>query len=254
MTSKPFALAMVLSVLFACGGKTVRDDPRPLQAGTPPEPPQPPQLQAPVAEPAPQPLAPEPVADSQTLAVDIGIYVDSSVLVSVTVRDPATGEPITDAVVTGGPIGRSVAMQLQDGPYMSVPNYSASFIGYEREWEFSIVRGSDYLKGVKLVGPSSSVVKVTCVADEAVVAWSPANEAGVSSGVCAWGTPSRSDLELESSCAESEGRQDEGSATVTLPAQPHVWVTLDRTVDLPVGAKGGRATFALHVLSACDST
>src|SRR5438105_4944991 len=71
-----------------------------------------------------------------------------------TVRDPDTGTPLVDAEVTGGPLGRPDALALWDSPYMAEPLYGAEVAGYERAWEFSIVRGRDYLRHVVLVGPS----------------------------------------------------------------------------------------------------
>jgi hypothetical protein len=244
------SFVLTLSTTTACGGAIVRDE-RPPPEGESEPPPRETRADAPV----PRAAVPE---DSKSLRVDIGIYVEASadvpaaavgVMVAVNVYDADTGAEVRDAHVRGGPVGRAVELPLHDGPYMAVPSYLATFVGYERAWEFSIVRGRDRLTHAALLGPSyPSVIVTRASATTLAVRWSPAHEANVTTSVCAWGTPSRADLEIEGGCAESEGQNDEGSVVVTPPVLPKTWITFHKHLDgLAVGSRGGTASIRLYV-------
>jgi hypothetical protein len=109
-----------------------------------------------------------------------------------------SGKPVLSAEVTGGPVGHPFA--LAEGPVTLLGTvtgpgqYSFSghgdatvpgeYAGYARTWVFSIAREGKVLWMAVLVGPSLPSVTFTPAAASATVAWSPAHEANVRTGVC----------------------------------------------------------------------
>ncbi|MBL8739791.1 MAG: hypothetical protein JNK04_01820, partial [Myxococcales bacterium] len=134
------------------------------------------------------------IIDSGTLEVFVGITAGNSdpseegqaeaaqVWLLVTVTERGTGAPVTDAEVLLGPSGGAVPVPFD---MYSLASYSLNVVGYEPQWELSIVRGSDRLEGVVLQGPSFSSATWTVGPEVGVVSWAPSGEANVSADLCA---------------------------------------------------------------------
>jgi hypothetical protein len=216
--------------------------------------------------------------DSNTLRVDISIVnipridlyalggtvapdaVDVRVLVVVTEAD--TGKFVADATVTGGPIGRPRVLALGEPPTYSTSHYGAMLTGYERTWEFSVVRGTDYLKEIVLVGPSYPSIAFAMNATTATIGWSPANEGNVTTSLCVWGAaigpPDMGTVihmgwcdqgDDEGTAVLSPANLVQGGPTVPLPTPGTTYYgqLLEGLANLPIGLQGGTASFALAV-------
>src|SRR5215472_19148188 len=218
------------------------------------------------------PVQPDQPADSNTLRVDafvslvpsLGASVDTTdVLVVVYVREAATGAPVTDATVTGGPAGHAVALAFdQPSTYSTTPHYGALLTGYAPSWELSVERGADHLRGVVFVGPSYPAIGFRAGTSTVTITWAPAVEANVSTSVCAWGSaigpPGEGQLIHQGWCADGH---DEGvavlspanlvqsSTPVPLPVPGALYYVelVEGLGNLPIGSQGGTATFALVV-------
>jgi hypothetical protein len=209
--------------------------------------------------------------DSNTLHVDVSVSVvprlgasadTSSVRVLVYVTEAATHAPVVDATVMGGPIGHVVPLEFNQPPtYGAAPHYGGFFTGYGPDWEFSVVRGGDYLKGVRLVGPSYPTIGLEGGWVTVRVLWSPAEEPNVTTSVCAWlaasGSPGLGQEIHQGWCAQGH---DEGSVVLSeadavgSPGVPTVTLGTSYFIQLveglgqvPVGSQGGTASFDLVV-------
>ena len=210
--------------------------------------------------------------DSNTLRVTVSVAVMPSpgmtqetvdVRILVYVAESASGAPVLDAQVTGGPIGHTMPLAFgQPLIYSGAPHYGGWLTGYDRVWELSVVRGADYVKRAVLVGPSYPSITMSAGPGGAIVGWSPAAEANVTTSVCLWGAgsgaPGKGEDIHEGWCDQG---QDEGFALLSsanqVPAPPTVplptpgesyWVQLlERLANVSVDAQGGSAEFDLGV-------
>jgi hypothetical protein len=183
-----------------------------------------------------------------------------------------SGAPVLGAAVTGGPIGRPFALTADPtdpGSYDYAGDESADggevgLAGYARDWEFTITRDREILWHVVLAGPSFHSVTATIAGGGgsgdrgAIVSWSPAGEAGVSTEVCA--IQERSPLGYSPSpgwCASSPddrgslllAHQTQGPPTV-FPMLGEVYqVSVGRTANVALGpgGSGGAVTIGLTV-------
>jgi len=135
-----------------------------------------------------------PLVDTGTLSVAVSISAGNAdptkigqaeaanVELTVTVTERATGAPVSDAEVRGGPPGSLVPM-----PYdvYSICSYGAGLIGYQPLWEISVVRGSDRFEGLLVAGPAYASAAVSIEPSSGVVSWAPSAEVGVTARVCA---------------------------------------------------------------------
>jgi hypothetical protein len=101
----------------------------------------------------------------------------------VKVVERTSGAAVSGATVEGGPIGRGCPLVEES----SAPGaYDGTVTGYESVWEFSVVRGNDFVRRVRLVGPSYPSIQpaLALTTPGASVSWWPRQEPNVESGVC----------------------------------------------------------------------
>lgn len=136
----------------------------------------------------------EPIIDTGTLRVDVHVSASGTepaamehpasarIGLVVTVTERATGEPVIDAEVRGGPRG-----SLEVLPYdvYSLSSYVDQRTGYAPEWVFSVVRGDDRLQGLSMKSPTYTSVGASIGPSSGVITWSPAGQLGVTARVCA---------------------------------------------------------------------
>lgn len=176
-------------------------------------------------------------SDSGTLAVAITVNTysmpgtaadEAEVWLSVTIFEWETDAAVTDAIVTGGPVGHPFTLEYD---VYSLATYYGSTTGYEQAWEFSIVRGDDHLTGLVLLGPSFHAISVSKADDSATIAWFPAGEPGVRTVACATSVPPAEPAEQ---CVDAH---DEGTL-VLAPVGSGDSVLVDRRTKDPVGIAG----------------
>jgi hypothetical protein len=206
------------------------------------------------------------LVDSNTLRVDITVQVDTSgaldaaqdgvqVGILVRVADATTGAIVTDAEVEGGLLGRPFPFTFVPPTGYAPGNvYAATVTGYERMWEFSVVRGSDRLTGVVLLGPSYPSFTVSMGASSATIDWSPAREAEVTSSFCA-----SEDSGGATALDWCTGGDDEGSLILTAAdaygqaktfPQPEARYLMNLVLEseVAVGSQGGTGTVSVLAL------
>jgi hypothetical protein len=110
---------------------------------------------------------------------------DAEVDLSVHVAEVSSGVEVLDAEVVGGKAGDVRPLPLTRPNTYSHRRYARTVVGYGREWELSIVRRNDVLKGIVLVGPSFPSVGFSPAAGAATIEWWPARGVGVSTVACA---------------------------------------------------------------------
>jgi len=100
------------------------------------------------------------------------------------VVDSASGAPVLDATVRGGPAGAMIPLVVDPS---DPGRYSGQRTGYSGAWEFSIARGGEIVWDVPLTGPSFPTT--ACAIDwylsppAVTVSWAPFGEPGVAGGV-----------------------------------------------------------------------
>jgi hypothetical protein len=179
----------------------------------------------------------------------------ASAAVIVYVTEVATGQAVVDATVTGGPLGHPTPLALVlPGPYHNADFYTGHVAGYVPDWEFSVERGTDYLKGVVLRGPTyPSINSITCspAPDSVIVSWSGQKpRTQVKAYVCA--IPSggvweycNSGNDLGSLVLTSADQVAKAPSTrFPVPCESYgVDVSLEADLSLSVGSQGGMAEF-----------
>jgi hypothetical protein len=161
---------------------------------------------------------------------------------------------VADAEVEGGLVGRPFPLTFVPKTAYAEGNvYAATLTGYKRSWELSVVRGSDRLTGVVLLGPSYPSFIVSMGASTATVDWSPAGEAEVTSTFCA-SEASGSTTALD----WCTGGDDEGSLVLTAAdaygqamafPQPGASYRMNLVLqsEVAVGSQGGTGTVSVLV-------
>jgi len=268
------SVAFLLALQVACGGKVDGLTALPPEPATPPDHSKdgPTDATRGVQPDAPATGGDGAVEDSHTLRVDIVILAGNpdqlgdwpdfrgtitadseetmTVHLLVSVTDPDSSAQIVDARVTGGPMGHPSPLVLgtttANSPYLGGRPYVETVVGYHQAWEFSIVRGTDYLKGVAVVGPPYPSLTVVDSYRGWPATWSPGQrDAAIS--VCAYaGAPTVT----EAWCAS--GSNDQGSVFLTPKTSPFgggwpTWFFLTEYAASgpPVGSRGG--TWALRL-------
>jgi hypothetical protein len=153
---------------------------------------------------------------------------EAQVSFMVSVFEWETNAPVTDAIVTLGPLGSPMRL---DYDVYSTSIYGGVTTGYVRKWELSIVRGDDHLTGVVIVGPSFHTVVVSEATNNATIAWSPSDEAGVRTYACA------SSIDPVDPAEQCGAANDEGSIQLA-PVEHGAEVLVDRRTKVPLGIGG----------------
>jgi hypothetical protein len=216
--------------------------------------------------------SPPALLDSSTLRVDASVTVlprpgaspeTAEVRVLVYVAEADSGIAVLDARVTGGPVGHAVPLALgQPLTYAARPHYGGMLTGYDRAWEFSVVRGADHVEGAVVFGPSYPSITLSPGAGGATIGWSPAHEGNVTTSVCVWGAASGPPAEGEDVhqgwCGQghdegmvflSPANQVQSSPAVPLPTPGTSYEIqlLEGLANVPLGLQGGPASFNLGV-------
>jgi hypothetical protein len=258
-------LASTVSLCLSCGG--LADGSAAHADGDPPA------EDASDAGRAPADASPAHVAtglDSKTLRVDVSIVVDPSsapglsiqsvpVELVVVVTESATGAPVSDAEVRGGPLGHPVPLGLvsMQAGYTDGNLYRETVTGYVRSWELSVVRGRDQLTGVVLTGPSYPAVTFSPGPASATVGWSPAGGPGVTTQVCAVPFPSQTsdwfawctdDDRIDGSAVLTPSDEVEGrTGAFPVPGADYQITVEENLGSIPVGSQAGTGRFQVIV-------
>ena len=198
-------------------------------------------------------VIPRPGASPDTAEVRVLVYV----------AEAGSGTAVLDAQVTGGPIGHAVPLAFgQPLTYAAAPHYGGMLTGYDRTWEFSVVRGADHVRGAILLGPSYPSITLSRGGNGATIGWSPAHEANVTTSVCVWGAasgpPAQGEVNHQGWCDQvhdegtvflSPANQVQSSPAVPLPAPGTSYEIqlLEGLANVPLGLRGGTASFNLGV-------
>jgi hypothetical protein len=214
-----------------------------------------------------------PIEDSNTLRVVIGIDArpplvaptssdEAQVTIHVQVWDADSNEEVRDALVRGGPVDQMVSFSAwsHPDPYALWQGYSGAIVGYQPTWEFAITRGKDHLTGIVLAGPSYASVTFAPSPDGATIGWSPANESNVTTEVCAaalaplpsttgslrWCKQGGDEGEM---FLESSNEYLGGADPFPLTGTNYLASVTLSIAGLPVGSRGGLASFQIFVAS-----
>jgi hypothetical protein len=172
----------------------------------------------------------------------------------VNIWEATTGAHVLDADVMAGPLGRPKLLPVvKADPYMTATPYVGSFVGYERSWEISVVRGRDVLRNVVLTGPSYPSISSSLEPAALAVHWLPGDEANVTADGCASQIDPSSDLSWTCCQPGHDGVAVLTSAPGTgcaalFPMQGNYDVEVIERIDkIPIGSQGGYGAFQLRV-------